>query len=237
MLFSIVIPCYNEEQNISLILSRFSEVIGERNDIEVILVDNGSTDNSANVMNDLLPNYSFARKVTVKVNQGYGYGILSGLAAAKGDFLGWTHADMQTDPADVIKAIDIIKENNCSDDVFVKGNRRGRSVFDLVFTCGMSVFETLYLGVRLSDINAQPNMFSRSFYDKWNDPPHDFSLDLYAFYLARKNHCRIFRFDVLFPKRIYGESKWNTGLKSKAKFIKRTLDFSVKLKSQIKNNK
>lgn len=235
--FSIVIPCYNEEQNIPLILSRFSKTIGERNDIEVILVDNGSTDNSANVMDELLPKYNFAHKVTVKINQGYGYGILAGLAAAKGDFMGWTHADMQTDPADVIKAINIIMENNCSENIFVKGNRRGRSVFDLIFTFGMSAFETLYLGERLSDINAQPNMFSRSFYNKWNDPPYDFSLDLYVFYLARKNHCRIVRFDVLFPKRIYGKSKWNTGFKAKIKFIRRTLDFSVKLKNRIKNNK
>ena len=234
MLFSVVIPCYNEEQNIPLILSRFSEAVGDRKDIEVILVENGSADNSAEVMDKLLPEYSFARKVTVKVNQGYGYGILSGLAEAKGDFLGWTHADMQTDPFDVVKAADIIKDHNYSEDIYVKGKRRGRSIFDFIFTWGMGIFETLYMGEKLFDINAQPNMFSRSFYNKWSDPPYDFSLDLYAFYLAKKSKCKIIRFDVLFPKRIYGESKWNIGFGSKMKFIKRTLDFSVKLKERIK---
>ncbi len=237
MLLSIIIPCYIEEKNIPLLLSRFSEVIKERQDIEVLLVDNGSTDNSAEVLNRLIGEYSFARKVTVEVNQGYGYGILSGLAQAKGDFLGWTHADMQTDPLDVVKAVDIIKKNKCKKNIYVKGKRRGRSLFDLVFTWGMGVLETLYLGEKLSDINAQPNMFSRSFYEKWIDPPYDFSLDLYAFYLARKKHCRLIRFDVFFPKRIHGESKWNTGFKSKLKFIKRTLDFSVSLKNRIKSNK
>lgn len=235
MLFSIIIPCYNEEQNIPLILDRFSEALNGRQDIEVLLVNNGSTDNSAEVMDKLLPDHPFARKVTVDVNQGYGFGILSGLSAAKGDFLGWTHADMQTDPLDVVKAADIIKSNNFSEDIYVKGKRRGRSFLDLVFTWGMSAFETLYMKVPLSDINAQPNLFSRSFYEKWNDPPFDFSLDLYALFLARKNNCRLIRFDVIFPKRIYGESKWNTGFKSKVKFIKRTLDFSVKLKKRIKN--
>ena len=42
---SIVIPCYNEEKNIFLILEKFSKII-LRNDIEVLFVNNGSTDNS-----------------------------------------------------------------------------------------------------------------------------------------------------------------------------------------------
>ncbi len=60
MKLSIVVPCYNEEENIPLILERFQEVI-EREDIEVILVNNGSTDNSAQVLEQLLPKYSFAK--------------------------------------------------------------------------------------------------------------------------------------------------------------------------------
>lgn len=234
MLFSIVIPCYNEEENIPLILKGFSDAIGEREDIEVILVDNGSTDNSAEVMDKLLPLYPFSRRVTVKVNQGYGYGICTGLKSARGDFLGWTHADMQTDPSDVVKAVDIIRKNGCGDDLFVKGRRRGRSAFDMIFTNGMSAFETVLMGERLVDINAQPNMFSRAFYNKWEEPPNDFSLDLYAFFLARRNKCNVIRFDVLFPERIHGESKWNTGLGSKWKFIKRTVDYSLKLKKKLK---
>ncbi len=230
MLFSIVIPCYNEEKNIPLILEGFAKAAKGRNDIEAVLVNNGSEDGSAEVMEKLLPEYPFARCVTVKKNQGYGYGILQGLKAAKGDFLGWTHADMQTDPADVIKAADIIIKNGCEENLYVKGNRKNRGFSDAVFTAGMSAFETLYLGKKLRDINAQPNMFSRSFYESWKEPPYDFSLDLYALYMARQAGCRIIRFPVAFPKRIYGESKWNTGFKSKLKFIKRTIIFSSELK-------
>lgn len=46
MKLSIVVPCYNEQENIPLLLKRFEEVI-KREDMEVILVDNGSTDESA----------------------------------------------------------------------------------------------------------------------------------------------------------------------------------------------
>lgn len=140
---------------------------------------------------------------------------------------------MQTDPADILKALDIIEQQNGL--VFVKGNRKGRPLFDVFFTAGMSFFETCYLHEKLYDINAQPNIFPKVFYDSWENPPYDFSLDLYALYMARRKKLRVMRFPVLFPERIHGESKWNTGLKSKWKFIKRTIDFSIKLKEDIWN--
>lgn len=230
MFFSIVIPCYNEAENIPLLLNRFKAVIRSRRDIEVILVNNGSNDNTEEVIDRLLPKYPFVKCVTVEVNKGYGYGILCGLRAAKGDFLGWTHADMQTDPGDVLKAVRIIQKHEYDKTLYVKGTRKGRSVFDTFFTDGMSIFETLYLKQDLCDINAQPNMFSREFFEKWQEPPNDFSLDLYSLYLARKENNRVIRFPVIFPERIHGNSKWNTGLKSKWKFIKRTLIFSRNLK-------
>ncbi len=232
MKLSIVIPCYNESKNIPLIFSRFSDVI-DRSDIEVLLVDNGSTDNSEEVINELLPKYTFARFVKVEKNQGYGFGILSGLKEAIGTYVGWTHADMQTDPQDVIKALNIV-ENLDEEIVYVKGDRKRRPFFDQFFTMGMSFFESVYLGKKLWDINAQPNIFHRSFFESWQNPPFDFSLDLYALYLARKQKIKLIRFKVLFPERIHGTSSWNTGFKAKKKFIKRTLDFSKKLKKSLR---
>ena len=229
MKLSIVVPCYDEAENIPLILKRFGEIIN-RDDIEVILVDNGSTDNSPEVLSRLLPEYPFAKTIRVEVNQGYGYGIVQGLKTCSGDFIGWTHADMQTDPADLLKALDIIEKNNNDKALFIKGNRKGRPMFDQFFTSGMSIFETLYMGVKLYDVNAQPNVFSKSFFEAWQNPPKDFALDLYALFMAQKSGLHIERFDVIFPERIHGASHWNTGLASKWKFIKRTIEFSRKLK-------
>lgn len=227
MKLSVVVPCYNEEENIPLILERFGEVI-KREDIEIILVNNGSTDNSARILAELLPKYPFAKTVLVEVNQGYGYGILQGLYMCQGEYIGWTHADMQTDPADIMRALEIIERERGL--VFVKGNRKGRPLFDVFFTVGMSLFDICYLHKKLYDINAQPNIFPKIFFQEWVLPPYDFSLDLYALYMARKKGLKVVRFPVLFPERIHGQSKWNTGLKAKWKFIKRTVDFSVKLK-------
>lgn len=229
---SVVVPCYNEGENIPLILERFKSVIN-RDDIEVILVNNGSSDNSENILNEMLPEFSFAKSVKVEVNQGYGFGILEGLKEAKGKYIGWTHADMQTDPYDVLKALEIL-ENSPQDKVFVKGNRKNRPLFDQFFTTGMSFFETILMGAFLWDINAQPNIFHRSLFEDWQNPPFDFALDLFALYSAQKQGYKIKRFDVIFPDRIYGTSHWNTGFRSKIKFIKRTIDFSFKLKRELK---
>ena len=139
MKLSIVVPCYNEEKNIPLILDRFKNVICD-NDVEVILVNNGSTDNSKDIFEELVPQFDFAKVVTVEVNQGYGFGIVSGLKEANGEFIGYTHADMQTDPADVLKALEIIEKQDDSKNCYIKGDRKGRPLFDQFFTIGMSFF-------------------------------------------------------------------------------------------------
>jgi glycosyltransferase involved in cell wall biosynthesis len=227
---STVIPCYNEEKNIPLLLEKFSEIYGGRKDCELVLVDNGSRDDSARVIAQLLPKYSFARTVRVDVNQGYGFGILAGLRAARGDFVGWTHADLQTDPYDVMKSYKILEENGWGSDLYVKGNRRNRPLFDQFFTVGMGAFETLFFATPMQDICAQPNFVHRSFFQKQKNPPHDFSLDLFFYLQAKKEGLKIKRFPVLFTSRVHGESSWNKGLKSKFNFIKKMVKSSLEIK-------
>jgi hypothetical protein len=156
---------------------------------------------------------------------------VSGLKAAKGEILGWTHADMQTDPQDAILGLEHFE--NHGDDIFVKGRRYGRPFMDVVFTVGMSVFETILLTRPMWDINAQPTIFSRSFFESWIDPPDDFSLDLYAYYQAQRCGLKVYRFPVRFSERAHGVSHWNVNWAAKRKFIRRTVDFSLQLKKKI----
>ena len=231
MKFSLIIPCYNEAANLPLLLDRCKALCSYPG-VEVILVDNGSTDQSPDVLSNLLPNYPGCRSIRVDQNQGYGLGILSGLKAAKGDILGWTHADMQTDPMDVLTGLVFFEKN--SNGVFVKGQRFGRPFSDLLFTVGMSIFETMLLGKPMWDINAQPTMFTRHFFETWDEPPHDFSLDLYVYYHARYKHLEVNRFPVTFSERSHGFSHWNVNWGSKWKFIKRTIFFSWSLRKRVK---
>lgn len=97
----------------------------------------------------------------------------------------------------------------------------------------MSVFETLLLRRFMWDINAQPTMFSRSFFQTWKLPPNDFSLDLYAYYQACNARLKIYRFPVKFGDRVHGVSHWNISFSAKIKFIRRTLNYSFQLKKSI----
>jgi glycosyltransferase involved in cell wall biosynthesis len=228
MKFSLIIPCYNEAKNIPALLERCREV--GNFDGEVILVDNGSSDNTVEVLKELLPKYPGCRSIRVEDNIGYGFGVLEGLKAAEGDILGWTHADLQTDPLDVISGIKIFEVNGL--DIFVKGRRYGRPAADTFFTVGMSFFETILMKTWLWDINAQPNLFTRRFYESWINPPHDFSLDLFVFYQAKLIGLPIFRFPVKFGERLHGVSHWNVDWTAKKRFIRRTIAFSIELKKR-----
>jgi glycosyltransferase involved in cell wall biosynthesis len=230
MRFSLVIPCYNEAANLPLLLER-CKGLAVRSDVEVVLVDNGSTDSSAEVLQNLLPKYPGCRSIRVEKNQGYGFGIVSGLKAAKGGILGWTHADMQTDPQDALVGLELFEKHG--DDIFVKGRRYGRPFMDVVFTVGMSLFETFLLARPMWDINAQPTMFSRRFFESWTAPPDDFSLDLYVYYQAQNYGLKVHRFPVRFGERAHGVSHWNVNWAAKRKFIRRTVDFSLQMKKKI----
>ena len=236
MVVYVVLPAYNEAKNILGLLERFKQVLTLHDlthEVFVILVNNGSCDPTADVLEKLLPKYSFIKTVLIEKNQGYGFGILFGLHAAKGEILAWTHADMQTDPQDALRGLDLFEKYGPT--IFVKGRRYGRPFADVFFTMGMSLFETLLLRKPLWDINAQPTMFSRVFFETWQaDAPHDFALDLYVYYQAYSQHLPIHRFPVKFSLRAHGISHWNINWTAKQKFIKRTIDFSLQLKKRVK---
>lgn len=226
---SLVIPCYNEEAGLPLLVGRCVEVFGGREDVEVILVDNGSVDRTPEILPGLVAPHPFLRTLRVEPNQGYGGGILAGLRVARGRVLAWTHADLQTDPQDALVGLERFEQAAEPEQLFVKGRRFGRPVTDVVFTVGMAAFETALLRAPLWDINAQPTMFPRAFFETWEAPPDDFSLDLFAYYAAVRDGLRVQRFPVFFGARAHGISRWNIDWTSRAKFIRRTVDYSLKM--------
>ena len=229
--FSIVVPCYNEAASLPALLEAFSAA-GSGVDFELILVDNGSTDNTPGELARLLPLYPFARAVKVDVNRGYGFGILSGLATAYGRAVGWIHADLQFSPAAVFQAA-LLLDRAGGRKVLVKGLRRGRPLLDRIFTAGMSVFETVCMGTRLRDINGQPTLFDRSLMKDWTSPPHDFSLALYVCVTAARAGFREVRFGVENLQRRHGASSWNRGFLDRLALARRTIAASLRMRARL----
>lgn len=210
MKMSIVIPCYNEAENIPVILEEFSNVIGNRK-IEVILVNNGSSDDTADVIRNQLKDYAFVKTVYVPVNQGYGYGILKGLKVAEGDYLGWTHGDAQADQKDIIKAYDFLTRHAGDNDFYIKGIRKGRKTSEKIISFFMGAAVSIVFHTDMYEINAQPNIFSREFYQSWTDTPYDFSIEIFTLYQAKKQRKKVVRMSTAVRKRHAGSSSWNKG--------------------------
>lgn len=227
--FSLIIPCYNEQGNISELVRRCKDYFSGK-EFEVIFVDNGSTDKTYDILKSKTRQIANFRILKIDKNQGIGLGITKGLKSSKGNIIAWTHGDLQTDPKDVLEGFQLSKD--FSGDFLIKGKRKikNRTILEYFFTVGMSIFESI-LHLRLFwDINGQPNIFTRSFFNTWKSPPNDYQIDLYCFQKAKKNNILIYRFDVEFKKRVSGTSKWNTGIYNKINFIHRTVIYSFKLR-------
>jgi glycosyltransferase involved in cell wall biosynthesis len=223
---SLVIPCYDEAKNLPDLIARCA-ALAAREDMEIVLVDNGSRDETPRLLANLPQGL---RSVRVDVNRGYGFGILAGLREVRADLIGWTHADLQTDPADALQALAIFRQN-AGANIFVKGRRYGRPLADAALTFGMSCFESALFMAPFWDINAQPTLFPRRLFESWSDPPHDFALDLYAYWSARGQGYAIKRFAVPFGARGHGtQSRWNINWRSRLKMIARVLRYSWQLR-------
>jgi len=103
---SIIIPAYNEEKTISLILDRINEVKLIRNiEKEVIIVNDCSTDKTETVVQDYISGNSnltinYFKYIKHDVNQGKGAAIHTGIAQATGDYLLVQDADLEYDPGE-----------------------------------------------------------------------------------------------------------------------------------------
>jgi glycosyltransferase involved in cell wall biosynthesis len=231
VLAEIIIPCFNEEKNLESLFEQCklsSSASGST--IRFVIVENGSTDRSVEIIDSFRKQDSSIRFVMLNKNVGYGGGILAGLRSSNASLLGWTHADLQTPLSDCVLGVKFL----ASGYDFVKGKRRNRSSGDRFFSVGMGIFESLVFKQHLYEINAQPTIFRREFISTWGNAPTDFSLDLYALVLAKKNSAKIQRFPVFFHPRIHGNSKWNAGLYSRTRFILRTLRFSFHLRRSLR---
>jgi glycosyltransferase involved in cell wall biosynthesis len=189
---------------------------------QLVLVENGSKDHSSQLMDELKagPLGNWFRKVQVPVNQGYGFGIMTGLKTTTATFVGWAHSDLQCDPKDAFKALAISKSELLKGKrTLVKGVRSGRNWKDIFVSRVFETFARVLLGLRTYEINAQPKVFPRELLSSVTHSPNNFAFDLYVLYQAAKKQYLIKTIPVLFPPRIHGASNWASNFLSRYKTI------------------
>jgi glycosyltransferase involved in cell wall biosynthesis len=149
---SVVLPAHNEVANLEAVVKRVLEVVPELSeDFEVIVVDDGSRDGTAELADRLATESTKVRVVHHLVNRGYGAALTSGFRAARGDAILFMDADQQFDPADLAHLAPFVRQADVVAGYRVK--RRDpwiRLIYARVFNLSMR----LLFGLSLRDIDC-----------------------------------------------------------------------------------
>jgi glycosyltransferase involved in cell wall biosynthesis len=161
---SIVMPCYNESENVPHTVPRLVKVFSQAGcRFEVVTVDNGSKDSTWATLVALAEQFpGIVRPVRVETNIGFGNGILVGIRNANGRWIGTVAADGQVDAEDVFRLYEACADTNGR--VLGKVRRRYRmdGVTRKFISVGYNLFvHMLWPGLDSWDVNGQPRMLRR----------------------------------------------------------------------------
>lgn len=211
---SIVLPFYNEAGCVDRVVREAYETLQRAGlSFEMIAVQNGSTDGTADRLLALAARYPKLRIVAVPVNRGLGYGLLKGLAASTGVMLGFMPGDGQVDPLDVVRLVRLMEHRPADVGVGRRVSRRdGRIRWFVSKAC--NIFAHLLFQLPTDDINAHPKILTRPAFARLNIQSHNCFIDAEILIKAKRLGLKIGVMDLIFRPRETGSSKvrWTTGL-------------------------
>jgi glycosyltransferase involved in cell wall biosynthesis len=155
--FSLVLPAYNEEANVAVVVSDALAIVPRfSDDFEIIVVDDGSRDRTAEIVSQLATVNPRVRLLRHGRNRGYGAALATGFRATRGDFVMFMDADRQFDIRDLRLLTPFAKEYD-----IVAGFRMERRdpLHRRVFAELFNVTVRMLFGVHLRDIDCAFKLF------------------------------------------------------------------------------
>ncbi len=108
---SIVIPAYNEEENLPILLERLEKILTQLPyPTEVVVVDDGSEDRTAQILREACKRHPWLRGVLLRRNFGQSAALTAGIDHARGDIIVTLDADLQNDPEDIPRLLQKLEE-------------------------------------------------------------------------------------------------------------------------------
>lgn len=205
--FSLVMPCYNEEASLDLSVPPLAEILEmQRAPCEFVLVNNGSVDRTGEVIDGMIARGLPVKRVDVETNRGYGYGITEGLKAARGRYVGYLCADGQVAPEDVARIL--LAMERAGPGTLVKARRVVRNdgffrwfqsrIFNLA--C-LLLFRTMTM-----DVNGTPKVAAREVWDRLGLESRDWFIDTEVVIKAKSRNLSFVEVPVAFRPRQAGKS-------------------------------
>jgi glycosyltransferase involved in cell wall biosynthesis len=114
-LVSIVVPFFNEEDNVPELAARVAAVFAglPGHDYECVFVNDGSTDGTRAALDRLAAADARVRPVHFKANRGQSAAVIAGLQRARGEYLITLDGDLQNDPCDIPRFVELLAEHDC----------------------------------------------------------------------------------------------------------------------------
>lgn len=201
---SIVVPLYNEEENLAPLIEAIFDVLSADPDfLELVLVDDGSDDRTASLVLRLADCEPRIRLVRHDRNRGLGAAIRTGFAAAEGDLILYTDADLPFDFTLIPQLLAMISDNS-----IVIGYRanRGEGLRRWVLTKGYNLLCRFALRLRVRDINFACKLIPRSALHGMTLGSEGSFIDAELLLECRRQGLAILEFPLTYFPRIHGLS-------------------------------
>jgi len=159
---SLFFPCHNEAENLEgLVADALAALPALATTYEVILVDDGSRDDTAGVAERLVQRHGgVVRLVRHDVNRGYGGALRSGFAAARYSHLAYTDGDRQFRVADLARLVERAQETR-SPVVIGYRLRRADPPLRLLYATLYRIANRIWFGLRVRDVDCAAKLFRR----------------------------------------------------------------------------
>lgn len=217
MTLSIIIPVYNEKDTIRKVLRRVENAPLAGTQKEIIVVDDGSTDGTREVLQDLGGKYQV---ILQDKNEGKGTAVKAGFLQATGDILIIQDADLEYNPEDyevMIASIAAGKADVVFGSRFI-GDKPHRVLYFWHYLGNrlVTTLSNIFTNLNLSDMEAGYKAFSRRAYGliKNEITARRFSIEPELAALAAKHHLRVYEAGISYEGRTYEEGKkinWKDG--------------------------
>ncbi len=178
-----VMPAYNEEANIGPMIEEMDRVLSSiTDDYEIIVVDDGSKDGTAQKVMEKAQVYPRVRLIRHERNRGYGAAVYSGITAATKELIFFTDSDRQFKLDELKKLLPLINE---ADLVAGYRPRRMDPWFRVLFGWGWSFLVTVLFGYTVRDVDCAFKLFRREVVEEVGPHIRSFGATFSAEFLVR----------------------------------------------------
>jgi glycosyltransferase involved in cell wall biosynthesis len=223
MKLSVVVPTYNEERTIMNVIAAVSRVdlaaaLGKKVELEIIVVDDGSTDGTRRML-DSLDSRPDIRVIVHERNRGKGAAVRTGFAHVTGDIVIIQDADMEYDPTEFPRLLEPIV-NGHADVVYgsrLSGGRPQRVYlfWHMVGNRMLTLLTNVLFNSTLTDMETGYKVFKREVVDNFRLRENDFRIEPeMTAQVLRNTNLRVYEMPVSYYGRTYEEGKkitWKDG--------------------------